>query len=217
MFRQRERWKVAAFLLGTLSFFSASPAQAEDEPRPTGAAPAPPPTNIPYWQYGVSLVSEGVIDSGAICSDTKQPCIFGSGAGVAIRLGVRTAGPWYFGGAYELSKQDPNNLYRLAILQQLRAEARYYLDTGRDVQPVVHGGAGIAGYGNEWKVDTGGPMAFLGVGLEVQISRRLVFGAAVSYRGIYFNGFTDTSGTSRDGGLASLIGLDLVLENRDPL
>ena len=105
-----------------------------EEPHPVSAAPAPPPTNIPYWQYGVSLVSEGVIDSGAICSDPKQPCIFGSGAGIAIRLGVRTAGPWYFGGAYELSKQDPNNLYRLAILQQLRAEARYYLDTGRDVQ-----------------------------------------------------------------------------------
>jgi hypothetical protein len=216
MFRQRERWTVTAFLLGTLSLLSASPALADPEPRP-GAAPAPPPTNIPYWQYGVSLVSEGVIDAGSLCADKRQPCIFGSGAGVAVRLGVRTAGPWYFGGAYELSKQDPNNLYRLAILQQLRAEARYYLDTGRDVQPVAHAGGGIAGYGNEWKVDTGGPMAFLGVGLEVQISRRLVFGAAISYRAIYFNGFTDSSRASRDGGFASLIGLDLVLENRDPL
>jgi len=165
-------------------------------------APAPPPLHVPYLQYGVSLTGEFVLTPGG---------------GVAARLGFRSAGRFYFGGTYEFSKQNPDSLYRLAILQQARAEVRYYLDTGRDVEPMAIAGIGIAGYGNEWAIDTGGPLGALGIGIELQITRRTVVGLALSYRGIYLGPFTDSSGTHREGGLASMVGLDLILEARDPL
>ncbi|HWL89481.1 MAG TPA: hypothetical protein VNO21_26940, partial [Polyangiaceae bacterium] len=179
-------------------------------------APAPPPLNVPYLQYGVSLTGEFVIDSGAVCHVVTQPpaCVLNSGGGVAARVGVRTAGRLYFGGTYEFSKQNPDSLYRLAILQQARAEFRYYLDTGHDVEPMALGGLGVAGYGNEWAIDTGGPLAFLGVGAELQITRRTVVGLALSYRGIYLGPFMDSGGTHREGGIASFVSLDLILEAR---
>ncbi len=181
-------------------------------------APAPPPLHVPYLQYGVSLTGEFMLDSGKICQVPGQPaCVINSGGGVAARVGVRTAGRFYFGGTYEFSKQNPDSLYRLAILQQARFETRYYLDTGHDVEPMLLGGAGIAGYGNEWNVDTGGPLAFLGAGAELQITRRTVVGLALSYRGIYLGPFTDSSGSHREGGISSFVSLDLILEQRDPL
>jgi len=182
-------------------------------------APAPPPLHVPYFQYGVALTAEVVASAGKICAVVTEPptCILGSGGGIAVRVGRRTAGPWYFGGAYELSKHDASKLYRLAILQQVRAEARHYFDTGRDVEPLALGGVGAAGYGNEWGLDTGGPLAFLGVGLEAQISRRTVAGIALTYRALYLAAFTDTSGSHRESGLASMFGLDIILEQRDPL
>ncbi|MGH7284026.1 MAG: hypothetical protein ACRELY_21070 [Polyangiaceae bacterium] len=181
-----------------------------------GEASKPPPLNIPYLQYGAGLAAESVLSAGQICGSTSEPCIFGSGGGILVRVGLRTAAPWYFGGAYELSKQDPSKLYRLAILQQLRFEARYYIETGRDVQPVIIGGAGVAGYGNEWGVDTYGPMATLGIGAEAQITRTTVVGVYLAYRGLYLKGFTDPSHTDRSGGVAQLIALEFDLGARDP-
>src|SRR4051794_28792156 len=72
---------------------------------------APPPLNVPYLQYGVALTGEFVMSPGGICDTPPnvRECILGSGGGVAARVGYRTAGPWYFGPAYELSKQDPQN------------------------------------------------------------------------------------------------------------
>jgi hypothetical protein len=182
-----------------------------------GEPPAPPPLNTPYLQYGVSLTAEFLASAGRLCDVPTEPCILGSGGGIAVRIGKRTAGPWYFGGAYELSKQDPNKLYRLAILQQARVEARYFLDTGRDVQPYAHFGGGAAGYGNEWGIDTFGPMGFLALGTEVQLSRKRVVGASLAYRMMYLSGFTDSSHTQREGGVVQFVGLDLILEARDPL
>ena len=189
---------------------------------------APPPSSATYFQYGITFTGEFIADAGPMCADQKvggtvvvsrsgQSCVLGSGGGVAIRVGVRAAGPWYFGGAYELSKQDPNKLLRLAILQQLRGEARYYLLPGYEFQPYGSAGLGVSGYGNEWGVDTWGPMAFLAAGVETQISRRTVVGLALAYRSLYFGRFTDTSNTERPAGLSHLIGLDLLLEARDPL
>lgn len=182
-----------------------------------GVTPAPPPPNIPYLQYGVALTGEFLASAGKLCDVPTEPCILGSGGGIAIRIGKRTASPWYFGGAYELSKQDPNKLYRLAILQQARIEARYYLDTGRDVQPYGLFGGGVAGYGNEWGIDTFGPMGFVALGAEVQLSRKRVVGAALAYRMMYLSSFVDSSRTAREGGIVQFIGLDLSLEARDPL
>jgi hypothetical protein len=134
-----------------------------------------------------------------------------------VRVGWRGTGALYFGGAYELSKQDPNKLLRLAILQQVRAEGRYYFVSGRDTEPYLSAGLGLAGYGNEWGVDTWGPASFLGVGFETQLTRRTVVGVAVAYRLLYLQRFTDTTGAPRDAGIAQLIGLDFVLEQRDPI
>jgi hypothetical protein len=177
----------------------------------------PPPTNVVYLQYGVALTAEVVSAAGPICDNVSVPCILGPGGGVAVRVGWRGVGAWYLGGAYELSKQDPNKLLRLAILQQARAEARYYFVSGRDTEPYLAGGLGVAGYGNEWGVDTWGPAGFLGLGLETQITRRTVVGVALAYRLLYFQKFNDTTGAARDAGLAQLIGLDFVLEQRDPI
>src|SRR5262249_12267815 len=117
--------------------------------------------------------------------------------------------------------QDPNKLFRLAILQQLRFEARYYLTTGRDTQPYGVLGGGAAGYGNEGGISTYGPCLLAAVGLETQLSRRTVVGVALGYRLIEFARFTDSSGAQRgpekQGALAQLFGIELVLEGRDPL
>ncbi len=169
-----------------------------------------------YLQFGVAFTGEFVADAGALCSKTSSPCILGSGGGVAARVGFRSESPWYLGLAYELSKQDPNKLYRLAILQQVRFETRYYLPTGRRVEPYLAFGGGIAGYGNEWAVDTFGPTGHAGAGFEFQVSRTTVVGFALTYRAILFRGYTDSSRAVRDTGLAQLIGVDLTLEARDP-
>lgn len=177
----------------------------------------PPPTNVVYFQYGVSFTAEVVSTPGPICDNVTVPCILGPGFGLAVRAGWRGAGPWYLGGAYEFSKQDPNKLLRLAILQQMRFEARYYFVSGRVTEPYLSGGAGIAGYGNEWTVDTFGPMSSLGVGVEAQITRRTVVGVAANYRLVYFKSFNDTTGAARDAGVSQIIGIDLVLEQREAI
>jgi len=198
------------------------------EPPITTLSTAPPPSNARYVQYGVAFTGEfvGFLSSpGPMCDEAlrsggtqkETTCILGSGGGVAIRLGYRPSGPWYLGAAYDLSKQDPNKLYRLAILQQLRGEARYYIRPEMQTQPFATAGAGVAGYGDEWTVDTWGPLAYLGLGAESQISRRTVISIAASYRAILFSRFTDTSGAVRPSGVATIIGFDLALEARDPL
>jgi hypothetical protein len=177
----------------------------------------PPTTNVVFVQYGVALTAELISSPGPLCDNVGLPCLLGSGGGVAVRVGWRGAGPLYFGGAYEFSKQDPNKLLRLAILQQARAEGRYYFVSGRLTEPYLSSGIGVAGYGNEWAVDTWGPTAFLGLGIETQITRRTVVGVGLAYRGIYFQRFRDTTGNDRAPGIAQLFGLDFVLEQRDPI
>lgn len=176
----------------------------------------PPPTNIFYFQYGVALAAEIVSSAGPICDTPAAPCILGPGGGITVRAGWRGAGPIYLGGAYELTKQDPSKLYRLALLQQARAEGRYYITNAQVTAPYAAAGIGVAGYGNEWAIDTWGPGGSLGFGLEYQVTQRTVVGTALNYRVIYFSSFTDTSGAARDAGIAQLVGFDIVLEQRDP-
>jgi hypothetical protein len=180
---------------------------------------APPPLGIPYVQFGVALTTEFVADGGKMCTVSPPPtCILGSGGGVVARVGRRSAGPWYFGGAYELSKQDPSNLYRFATLQQLRAEARWYLDTGRDIYPYVTAGSGVATYGDEWNIDTYGPVETVGIGVEAQVSRRTVVGLAVSYRFLVFNDHLSSGSTYESGAsVVQIVGLDLFVEERAPI
>ncbi len=176
----------------------------------------PPPTNIVYLQYGVAISAEILSSAGPMCNAPGVPCVLGSGGGIAVRVGFRGAGPIYLGGAYEMSKQDPNKLYRFALLQQARAEGRYYFMNARVTEPYAAASVGVAGYGNEWSIDTWGPGGSLGFGVEYQVTQRTVIGVAANYRVYYFSAFTDTSGARRDGGIAQLIGLDVVLEQRDP-
>lgn len=185
-------------------------------PRDPEAAP-PPPTNVAYLQYGVAFTAEVPTAAGPICSNVGIPCILGPGGGVAVRVGYRSTGAFYVGGAYELTKQDANNLYRFATLQQARVEARYYMATARQAYPYVSAAAGVAGYGNEWGVDTYGPGASLGGGVELQVTRRTVVGIGIAYRGLYLSSFVDTSGAARSAGVTQLVGLDIILEQRDPL
>jgi hypothetical protein len=194
-----------------------APTAEEELPLPAQST-IPPAVGNPFVQYGVAFTSEIVVTPGPMCaSGSSVPCILGSGGGIVFpRIGWRSSGPWYFGGAYEISKQDANTLYQLAILQQLRGEARYYFLSGQVMNPFLGGSAGIAGYGNEWKIDTFGPTGSVTLGVEAQVARGTVVGFALNYRLIYFRSFVDSAGLSRDGSLAQLFGLDIQLEVRDP-
>ena len=191
---------------------------------PARGQPAhPPPSSFEYLQYGVAFTAETVASAGDVCPPgASAPCIFGSGGGLTIRVGYRSRGPWYVGGAYEASRHDPSSLLRLAILQQIRAETRYYLDQGNRLTPYFSGGLGAALYGSEWGAETGGVTTFVGAGLEFQLSRTTLVGAGLAYRPLLLRGWTDTAGQRRADrylgfGLAHVIALELSLEVRDPL
>ncbi len=195
-------------------------------PAPWAAAESPeraPPSSFDYIQYGVAVTAENIVSAGDVCpAGATTPCILGSGGGLTVRAGYRARGPWYIGGAYEASRHDSSNLLRLAILQQIRAESRYYLDYGAITTPYLAAGLGAALYGTEWGTDTGGVTAFLGVGAELQLSRATVVGGALGYRPILFRGWTDTAGQRRADrflgfGLAHSVVLEFVLEVRQPL
>ena len=176
-----------------------------------------PPPHRSFLQYGVAFTVEGVAAPGPICADAADPCILGSGGGITVRVGARLAEDWYVGGAYELSKQDPGKLYRLGILQQARAEVRRYFRTGRVVTPFALLGLGLAGYGNEWSLDTWGPTAALGVGAEVELSGGSLLGLSLAYRPVYLHSFVDSSTLSHEAGVSHIIGLELALEAREAL
>ncbi len=183
----------------------------------------PPPNSVEYFQYGVAVAFEKLGSAADVCpSNATVPCILGSGGGLAIRAGYRTRGPWLVGGAYEFSRHDSSNLLRLAILQQLRGEARYYADRSTRFSPYASMGAGLALYGSEWGASTGGLVATLGLGVEFQIAQATVVGCAPMYRAFMLRNFTDSAGQHRADsyfgfGLAHFIGLELVFEVRDPL
>lgn len=175
-----------------------------------------------YIQYGASLTAEMNLASGASCpsaspSGQRMPCILGSGGGPAIRMGYRSPGPWYIGGAYEFVKMDSSNLYRLGIFQQLRAEMRYLPDTSYRASPYVSWGIGAVGYGSEWGFETGGGVLSLGGGVEIEASRLAVVGVALSYRPALIVGWTDTANFTRPTGVAHFIALELILEARGQL
>ncbi|WP_437592209.1 hypothetical protein [Sorangium sp. So ce1000] len=179
-------------------------------------AARPPPLHVEYVQYGVALVAEISLDPGAACprSGPLYSCILGSGGGLAIRGGYRSPGPWYFGGAYQFTKMDSSNLYRLGIFQQLRAEMRYLPDIGYRAAPYVSAGIGGVAYGNEWGVETGGALIFGGVGVELEVSRRAVLGVSCVYRPVLLAGWRDTANYERGTAIAQFVGFELLLEVR---
>jgi hypothetical protein len=177
----------------------------------------PPSGNGSYIQYGVALAAEIVASAGPACSASEPSCILGSGGGVVIRAGWRPSETLYLGGAYEVSKLDPHQLYRLAILQQVRSELRWYVSTGRETSPFALLGLGVGAYGNDWtSVDTWGPTATAGVGLEVQLGGPVVV-LSLAYRPMYFRAWEDSSTLSHDAGIAHFVGLEAAVEQQDAL
>lgn len=175
---------------------------------------APPPSQDRYLQYGVGLVAEDVMSAGPVCNGTTANCILGSGGGLTVRVGWRPGNVFYLGGVYEVSKQDPSQLYRLGILQQARVEARRFFPTGRDVSPFVLLGAGVSGYGDTWGIDTWGGVAALGGGLEVELGGP-VLELSLAYRPMYLQAWVDSSNTSHDAGIAHFLGLEVSIEAKD--
>jgi hypothetical protein len=177
----------------------------------------PPPPRKAYLQYGVAFTVEGVVSAGPVCAgaDASRPCILGSGGGVDIRVGWRPTENFYIGGAYEFSKQEPNKLFRLAILQQARGEARHYFPTGKSAEPFVLVGAGVAGYGNEWTVSTWGPSGTLGGGVELELSGGSLLCASLAYRPILLQSFLDPIPIRREAGVVHFITLEIALEAQD--
>ena len=194
---------------------------ARADPPPVDEAPdttQPSALEVDYAQYGVALAAEIPVEPGGICPERATvPCIIGLGGGPVLRGGYRPAGPWYFGGAYQFSKLDSNNLYRLGILQQLRGEMRYFVYTGSRVSPYVTWGLGGMVYGNEFGVETGGATALAGLGLELEITRFAVVGLNLSYQPMLFAEFVDTAGQARDTGVAHYVHLEFVIELRSEL
>jgi len=194
---------------------------ARADPPPVDEAPdttQPSALEVDYAQYGVALAAEIPVEPGGICPERATvPCIIGLGGGPVLRGGYRPAGPWYFGGAYQFSKLDSNNLYRLGILQQLRGEMRYFVYTGSRVSPYVTWGLGGMVYGNEFGVETGGVSAFFGGGFEFEVSRAAIVGANIVYRPVLLAGYTDAAGLDRSTGIVQFLHLEFLLELRTEL
>jgi hypothetical protein len=229
---------IAAALLGGARAASAEPTAAPlsttapadhpGEPSPSqspasaGVDPErPPPLHPEYAEYGVAILAMVNISSGATCGASVQggtaPCILGSGGGLVIRGGYRSGGPWYFGGAYAFAKLDSSNLLRLGIFQQLWAEMRFQPDTGYRAAPYLTWGVGGVTYGNEWGVETGGALLFLGGGMEFEVTRLAVVGLDFVYKPTVLAGWTDTAGIARPTGLAQFLGFEVQLEVRSEL
>ncbi len=200
-------------------------------PMPPPAAPAleptrPPPLNVEYAQLGVAISSMFNMSSGATCGSSVKvpagaldpkaaaPCILGSGGGLVVRAGYRAPGPWYIGGAYEFTKMDSSNLFRLGIFQQIRAEMRWMPYTGYRARPYFTAGLGGVAYGNEWGVETGGGMLFAGGGIEFEVTREALVGLGGAYRPVLLAAWTDTAGIARPLGLSQFLGIELRLEVR---
>ncbi len=196
------------------------PAVTKDREAPEPHVPPRPPSplEVDYAQYGVALSGELLIDAGAICpSDATTPCIVESGAGPLLRGGYRPAGPWYIGGAYQFTKLESNNLYRLGIMQALYAEGRFYFDVGVRVTPYLTWAVGGAIYGNEFSAQTGGALTNLGAGFEFEVSRFAVVGLTASYEPVLFAGFQDSTTQERNAGVTQFAKLSLVVELRSEL
>lgn len=211
-------WLVAA----TVTALASAPARAETVAADDAAAGARA-TQRDTPQVGFALAAETVVSPGSVCpGGAVAPCILGSGGGVTVRFGYRLGSLWYFGGAYEFTRHDSSNLMRLAILQQLRAEGRYYFERGNRATGFLAAGIGAHIYGNDWGASTAGGLVTAGGGVEFELSPKAVVACAAMYRLLIPKSFRDSAGEERgDGpfgfGFAHVIGLEFALEVRDPV
>jgi len=204
-------------LMGVLIALPAA-AQAQEamvqEPRALEAPPVPPdPQRL---VYGVGIVSEVPASAGALCRDDAT-CIMSGGGGILVRVALATRGGLDAGFAYSLTKQGSARLYRLATLQQLRFEGRYTFSTGRTIEPFLSGGVGVAGYGNEWGLDTWAPTLSAGPGVMLELDKDAFVSVGLDYRAMRFAEFSDQTGRVRAPTLVHMIGLRLSIEARGKL
>ena len=198
-----------AWLAGSAT--TPSPARADEagataasvEPE-TLAPPAPP--RRAYIQYGVAFTVEGVAHAGPVCADPNQPCILGSGGGIDIGVGWRpdrrlltSAAPTSSRSRTRTSSFDSRSCSRSAL------ELRHYFPTGKNAEPFALAALGLAAYGNEWDVETWGPSATLGGGVEVELSGGAVLDVSLAYRPIYLRSFSDSIPAFHDAGIAHFI------------
>jgi hypothetical protein len=210
---------IGLFVLGQAT---SSQAQTSAAASPPTAVRAEPPWWARGWstptmvQYGVGFDGEFVIAPGDICPKT-EPCILGSGGGITANIGLLYGRSSYAGIAYSLTKQNPSRLYRFATLQEGRLEIRRYLESERDTRLFGAIGTGLAGYGEEWGVDTYGPLIMAAVGAEVELSAKTVAVASLGYRAVRFSSFRDSAGTERNWGVSHFMSLEVALEARSDL
>jgi len=204
----------AALILG--------PASARADVTPANVAPpniAPPENRLDtgYVQYGGALSAEFLASSGGICPEGMSvPCVIGSGGGLGVRAGYRFHAPFYLGMAYEFSKHDAHKAIYLAILQQVRAETRYFLPVPGPYRPFLTAGVGAVGYGSQWSLEAVGGMALIGFGLEVEFTSSSLMSLILSYRPILLKNWQDSALLDRPTGVLSLVGLEVGFEQRMP-
>ena len=178
----------------------------------------PPPVRVAYAQYGAALSAGFKLTPGGSCGPlVRPPCIVGSGGGLVLRGGYRARAPFYVGGAYEVTRMTSGNLYRLGTFQQLRAEFRYVPDLGYRIRPYLAVAVGGVLYGNEWGAETGGGVASVGVGMEIEVSRLAVVGLALHYRPVVLAGWTDTAAIVRPLGVTHFLAVEVSLDARTDL
>ena len=133
-----------------------------------------------------------------------------------MRVGWRPNDAFYIGGAYEISKQDPDQLYRLGILQQLRAEGRRYFPTGREVTPFLLVGRGRrAATATSGRVDTWGPTATLGGGIEVELGGPVLLRLGRLPAHVLPLLGRSRRATTSQSGVVHFVGLDIAVEAKD--
>ena len=164
----------------------AAPARAEEAIDSTlvetSLAPpsAPPPLDIPYLQYGVASQPSSWRAPDR-CARTPSRAFSDRAAASSRASAARWAGRWT-----SAARTSCRSRTRGASIASRRCSRRApscagTTQTGLDTQPFATAGAGAVAYGNEWSVDTYGPTAFLGIGVESQLSRRTVVGLSLAY------------------------------------
>jgi hypothetical protein len=212
----RQSSPISILMVAVLSAATPGDAWGQTNARATVTGTTLTPARRVFFQYGIGASAEVVADAGAMC-DTREQCVLGSGGGVNAHVGLTFNRLLYGGLTYSVSKQDPAKLYRLATLQQFRVDGRRVFDTGKRLRPLVQAGVGVLGYGGEWALETWGPIATIGAGMEMELSSRVSAYLTLSYRIARTLRFEAPAGLSRGPSTVQIVALEFALDGRSEL